>query len=68
MTQPADTLPASPGDEKWLGGRKWTGLAAVLILGVLLVAAGGVVLFSDKGSGRQPQPATAPTATVHANP
>ena len=68
MTQPVDTLPASPGDEKWLGGRKWTGLAAVLILGVLLVAAGGVVLFSDKGSGQQPQPATAPTATVHANP
>jgi hypothetical protein len=61
MTQPADTLPASPGDEKWLGGRKWTGLAAVIILGVLLVAAGGVVLFSDKGSGRQ---TTAPTATA----
>ena len=68
MTQPADTLPASPGDEKWLGGRKWTGLAAVLILGVLLVAAGGVVLFSDKGSGRPAQQQTPPTATTHPTP
>jgi len=67
MTEPVDTLPASPGDEKWLGGRKWTGLAAVIILGVLLVAAGGV-LFSDNGDGQQPPPATAPTATVHTKP
>lgn len=67
MTQPVDTLPASPGDEKWLGGRKWTGLAAVIILGVLLVTAGGV-LFSDNGSGQQPPPATVPTATVHTKP
>ena len=67
MTAPLDSLPASPGDEKWLGGRKWTGLAAVIILGVLLVAAAGV-LFSDDGSGQQTQPATAPTATVHPNP
>jgi hypothetical protein len=68
MTPPAETLPASPGDEKWLGGRKWTGLAAVIILGVLLVAAGGVVLFSGKGSGRQPQQTTPPTATAQPTP
>ena len=67
MTPPVDTLPASPGDEKWLGGRKWTGLASVIVLGVLLVAAGGV-LFSDNGSGQQPQPIAAPTATVHTEP
>ena len=67
MTQPVDTLPASPGDEKWLGGRKWTGLASVIVLGVLLVAAGGV-LFSDNGSGQQPQPIAVPTATVHTEP
>ncbi len=66
MTQPVETLPASPGDEKWLGGRKWTGLAAVIILGVLLVAAGGVVLFSGQGSG--PQPALTPPQAATANP
>lgn len=52
-------LPASPGEEKWLGGRKWTGIAAVAVLALTLLV-GGVVVFSDT----RPPPASSPAATV----
>lgn len=68
MTPPVDTLPASPGDEKWLGGRTWTGLAAVIILGVLLVSAAGVVLFSGEQGRRPTAQTTAPTRTSQPTP
>ena len=51
-------LPASPGQEKWLGGRKWTGIAAVAVLALALLVA-GVVVFSDT----RPPPASSPAAT-----
>lgn len=65
MSAPLDSLPVSPGDDKWLGGRKWTALAAVIILGVLLVAAASVVLFSGQGSGGQTQPIPPQSATTN---
>ncbi len=51
-------LPASPGEEKWLGGRKWTGIAAVAVLALTLLV-GGVVVFSDT----RPPPASSPAPT-----
>lgn len=55
----ADSVPASAGDEKWLGGRKWTGIAAIAALALALTVS-GLVFFRDD----RPRPATsaAPSA------